>query len=204
MQQSMDYIAADRLAIEKYNSRRRSNTWRLQLHMGPAPYDGDPSSAAVVLLMNNPGYDASSVPQDHTLQFDGWPLAGLHPSVREGFRSWYSRPLGELIRIYGAQCVAQRVAIVQVNPWASMRFDSGLELPSRQWQVEIARKAIGRGAVVVVGRSAPFWQSVLGSAPNLFTARNPLNPTLTRSGVGETAYAAIQSAFEDQRFAKMA
>lgn len=83
-----------------------------------------------VLLLNNPTYTPDSVPEDHKLKFEDWPLAGLHPSVREGFRQWYSRPLGFLIRKFGAKSVSQRVAIVQIVPWASRSFDLACVLPS--------------------------------------------------------------------------
>ncbi len=43
--------------IKVYNARRdTASRTRLQIHMGVAPYDGDPHTARVILLMNNPVY----------------------------------------------------------------------------------------------------------------------------------------------------
>ena len=181
------YDSVDGEAIEHYNKRRRPESrTRLQVHMGPAPFDGDPYSAKVVLLLNNPMFAADSVPQDHCLQFDGWPLAGLHPDVRQGFRQWYYRPFGYLINTYGAQLISQRVAIVQIIPWASRNFDGNCDLPSRDKQVGIARQAVERGALVIIGRSEKFWKSMLGSAPNILTAVSARNPTISPRGLGMT------------------
>lgn len=182
------YYAADGEAIARYNQRRRLDSrTRLQVHMGPAPFDGDPFAATVVMLLNNPMFVVGeSIPSDHTLHFDGWPLAGLHPSVRPGFRRWYDRPFGPLIRRHGAQRISQRVAIVQLNPWASIAFDGNCNLPSRDTQVAIARQAVGRGAIVIIGRSAKYWRSQLDHAPNILTAVSARNPVISPGGLGMT------------------
>lgn len=181
------YYSVDGDAIECYNKRRRPGSrTRLQVHMGPAPFDGDPHAAKIVLLLNNPMFAVDSNPSDHGLQFDGWPLAGLHPSVRQSFRQWYYRPLGHLIKTHGAQLISQRVAIVQIIPWASIEFDGNCNLPSRDKQVSIARQAVERGALVIIGRSEKFWKSRLGSAPNIYTAASALNPTISPRGLGMT------------------
>ena len=181
------YHSVDGDAIERYNKRRsRDSQTRLQVHMGPAPFDGDPYSAKVVLLLNNPMFAANSDPLDHYLQFDGWPLAGLHPDVRQGFRQWYYRPFGHLINTYGAQLISQRVAIVQITPWASKAFDQNCILPSRDRQVDIARQAVERGALVIVGRSAKYWQSRLGIAQNIYSTVSARNPTISPKGLDMT------------------
>ncbi len=181
------YRLVDGDAIKLYNKRRHPNSRTLlQVDMGPAPFDGDPYAAKVVMLLNNPMFADDSVPSDHRLQFDGWPLAGLHPSVRPGFRQWYYRPLGHLIKTHGVQLISQWVAIVQIIPWASREFDGNCDLPSRDKQIGIARQAVERGALVVIGRSEKFWKSKLGSAPNIFTAASALNPTISPRGLGMT------------------
>lgn len=188
-----DY-SIDLPVIDSYNARRvpESKT-RLQTHMNPAPFDGDPFKAAVVLLMNNPTYGPNSSPTDHLLHFDGWPLAGLHPDAPQWFRDWYKRPLGYLINEFGPQYVSQRVAIVQINPWASVSFDSGCILPSRQQQVACARQAVQRGAVVIIGRSIRFWREQLGGAANIYVTKGRLNPTLSVGGLSTDAFSAVMS-----------
>ena len=179
-----DYKESDCQAIELYNNRRKQDSpTRLQVKMGAAPFDGDPFAAKVVLLLNNPTYTPDSVPEDHKLKFEDWPLDGLHPSVREGFRQWYSRPLGFLIRKFGAKSVSQRVAIVQIVPWASRSFDLACVLPSRERQVKIAKEAVQRGSIVIIGRSIPFWSGRLGEAGNIYKATNVRNPAISPSGL---------------------
>jgi hypothetical protein len=178
------YYNMDRDEIERYNSCQSDPKKRLHLEMGPAPYDGDPDSAKIVLLLNNPTFTSDSVPEDHTYKFDGWPLAGLHPSVREKFRKWYyDGPLNYLLKVkkYPAKLVSQRVAIIQVSPWASQKFDLAFELPSRQAQVAIARQALERGAILIVGRSVKFWRSALDNPSNIYVAVPPINPRISPS-----------------------
>jgi hypothetical protein len=120
---------------------------------------------------NNPMFTDDSVPEDHQLYFDGWPLAGLHPSVRAGFREWYNGPSRNLLQKLGPHEVSRRVAIVQVKPWASRRFDRRRSLPSRDLQVAIVRRAANRGALVVIGRSIRFWRDHLGYRDNVYQVK---------------------------------
>jgi hypothetical protein len=181
--QDLDYI-------EAYNARRTpaNHTW-LQIHMGAAPYDGDPYTARVMLLMNNPVYKPGvSTPKDHLLAYGGWPLAGLHPDAPAAFRAWYRRPLGRLIDAYGAQHVSQRVCLLQLCPWASELFDPAFVLPSRAHQIELARSAVQRGAVVIAGRSFDAWPAGL---PHV---RNRRNPTLTPNGLDKCTWDRVEKA----------
>lgn len=178
--------------IEAYNNRRsKGSATRLQTHMPVAPFDGDPHLAKIILLMNNPGFEPKvSKPEDHLLEFDGWPLAGLHPDAPVEFRNWYNRPLGKLIASYGAQRVSQYVCILQLCPWASEKFDASLVLPSRAEQVRLAIAGSQRGAVVIVGRSFGCWPSEL---PRV---RNRRNPTLAPGGLDENIWKLVQRAME--------
>jgi len=190
-----EYEALDKDAVEKYNKRRRPESkTRLQIHLGPAPFDGDPMTARIVLLMNNPGYDASTTLCDHKIKFKGWPIAGLHPDAPYGLRKWYSRPFGQLIKSYEAQIVSQRVAILQLNPWASAEFDNNCRLPSREKQFNLARAAAKRGAVMIIGRSQAIWKEALAEFDNIYVAKNCRNPTLTLGGLGAKAWSAVEAA----------
>lgn len=184
-----DY-ALDIPYIDAYNARRKpTSPTLLQTHMGPAPYDGDPCTASVVLLMNNPGYDpATSTAVDHALRFDGWPIAGLHPSVPSTFRKWYDRPLGYLLTKWGHQHVSQRVCLLQLCPWASTSFDIDLILPSRSYQMSLAYDARKRGAIVIVGRSSRLWPSEWPRASNV------RNPRLAPSSLDPQTWASVEAA----------
>lgn len=185
--------------IDIYNNRRKlGSKTRLQKHMHPAPYDGDPFKAKVILLLNNPIFGPNSSTQDHLLYFEGWPLAGLHPKAPPAFHEWYNRPLGFLIDEFGPQQVSQKVAIVQINPWASESFDLSCVLPSRQQQVDIARQAVLQGVVTIIGRSVRFWQEKLGDAENIYVAKNCRNPTLSPGGLTQKAFNSVMSALSDK------
>jgi hypothetical protein len=188
--------------IKKYNERKKAGSeWIIQTHMTPAPYDGDPFSAKVVLLMNNPGYGyGNSVPEDHTLKIPGWPLVGLSEMARPEFRDWYKRPFGYLIDQFGALFVSNNVAIIQINPWASESFDISLVLPSRQHQVAIAKQALNRGALLIAGRSHKFWRESLGD--KIYYARNPRNPTLSEGGLPVEAFELLIKALKSSGISK--
>lgn len=177
--------------IEKYNARRAATSrTRLQVHMGPSPFDGDPQTARIFLLLNNPGFDPeTSRQEDHALKFEGWPLAGLHPDVRPEFGDWYKRPLGELIERYGKQRVSQTVCILQLNPWASMEFDGDLRLPSLEYQLSLANAAIKRGVVVIVGRSFEIWPQ------GLPLVKNRLNPTISPGNLDAATWQRVVEVF---------
>lgn len=185
---TFDY-SLDLPAIQAYNARRGADSpYRLQTEMGPELSAGDATKARLILLMNNPG--SASSPAEHTLAFDGWPLAGLHPTAPQALRDWYMRPFGLLIRERGAQWVSQSVAIIQMSPWASEAFDSGLVLPSRTHQFELARAAARRGAVMVSGRSHQLWRTALDGFV-VHQAINVRNPTITPAGLTPDGWAAV-------------
>lgn len=82
-------------AIETYNQRKSVNSpYRLQIDPGPSPYDGNPFTASVVVLANNPGWDETVSSADHQLRIDGYPLPGLAPEAPESLKAWTSRVLG--------------------------------------------------------------------------------------------------------------
>lgn len=193
-----DY-STDIPCIEAYNERRKPlSPYRLQVHMGPAPHDGDPTTAKIILLLNNPRYDPkTSNPKEHCLAFDGWPLAGLHPDAPKSFRDWYSRPFGHLIHARGASWVSNSVAILQVNPWASESFDAGLLLPSRKVQFGLARDAGKRGAVLISGRSHCIWAEAL-DGQKVHRARNVRNPTVSPKGLEPDGWDAVLNILNSQ------
>lgn len=158
-----DYVELDMVEAEKYNARlpaARRRDYELQLQMGPMPFDGDIERARVILLMHNPGFSEdylASSDDDHTFFRDGWPIAALHPEAGAGNRSWYLQRLGLLVSEFGAQRVSQRIALLQMNPWASRKFDERLRLPSYSLQMSLGRSALDRGAILVVGFGLRQW-----------------------------------------------
>ncbi|NSX16687.1 hypothetical protein HTY52_21605 [Cupriavidus taiwanensis] len=190
------YTAIDAEAIAAYQAGPgRHPKYRLHTDIGPHPFDGDPCTARVLLLLSNPGHDETSTPADHAFERDGWPFSSLHPEATPGMRSWSLPKVRDLVAAFGAQRVSQRVALVQVHPWASAAFDDRLRLPSMAGQVELVRAAIERGAVVVIGRNARYWRAALGDMGDALPAcRNARNPTLNAGNLPPGIYEALRAA----------
>lgn len=188
---------ADLPAIHAYNARRKADSpTRLQTHLGPSPFDGDPFSAKVIVLANNPGWDESVTIQDHRLAIEGYPLPGLAPSAPAALSQWTNRILGTLANEFGAQRVSQRVSILQIIPWASESFDGDLILPSRKIQFNIARAAQASGAIMVIGRSFNIWSNALFSDCNLYRLKNPLGMQLSQGNLSPPGWAAVTQAIQ--------
>jgi hypothetical protein len=153
-----DIINADQTAVAAYNSRAKEE-YKLRTELGPCPHEGDINNSPIVLLLANPGYDEKSSVNDHTYSADGWPLAGLNPSAPVGMRKWWYPRLKQLCDQYGEQYISTKVAALQINPWASTSFDADLKLPSQQMQIDLAEKAVQRGAILIVMRAAKMWHS---------------------------------------------
>lgn len=147
----------DEAHVASYNRRRKSDKYRLHSELGPSAFEGDIDSASVILLLANPGFDHTSSLDDHQFRREGWPLGGLHPDAPSGIRAWWLPRLRDLIAAFGEQAVSQRVACLQVTPWASKEFDNTLRLPSRRVILEAASRCAKRGAVMVVMRAEKLW-----------------------------------------------
>lgn len=165
----------DGAAIAKYNSRAVNRDYLLHSELGPSAFEGDIDNAPVVLLLANPGYDQNMAIDEHFFARHGWPLSGLHPEAPAGLRSWWTARLGSLINRSSAQLVSQRVACLQLTPWASGRFDSGLRLPSRQRLLEAADRVAQRGALLLIMRGERLWFEAAGVSahPRRFRTNNP-------------------------------
>ncbi len=170
----------DRDHIAAYNLRRNEK-YQLQVQMGPCPYEGDLERAKVVLLLANPGFDKDSHVDDHKFHRSGWALSGLHDEAPDGMRLWWRARLARLIQEFDAQHIANNVAAIQLCAWASNKFDGALRLPSRQLQLELAEAVIARGALILITRSAKYWEesSIIRNYARQHRARSYLNSRVT-------------------------
>lgn len=183
--------------IGDYNERMRLRSqYRLHTNMGPCPYEGNVDSAPVVLLLANPGYDATSSEHDHFFRLDGWPLAGLHPDAPVGMRTWWQPRLRHLIEKHTLQGVSRSVAALQLNPWASERFDPRCRPPSQQLLFTIAQQALMRGAIVVRMRCAKIWSTPLQIVGDerVISTKNPRASYLSPGNLGIDRWAMIDDA----------
>lgn len=167
----------DAEAIQRFNSRPgRREVHRLHVRTGAAVPTSNITTASVVLLMANPGYSdhLQDTPDGcDEWEKEGWPLAYLHPEAPKGGRDWTHRRLRHLVERFGAQHVARRVALVQLIPWASIKFHAGAVMPSRERILSDVYSAGRRGALLVVLRCRRLWAPALNGTDVIY-GRNPL------------------------------
>jgi len=196
-----DYFTClDTGAIARYHARSGlKRDFRLQTQLGPQPYEGDIATARIVVLMNNPGFGDTSTLDDHCFHRDGWPYASLHPEAPSGMRAYSAPRFRDLIAEFGAQHVSQRLAMLQIHPWASTALDDPkrIALPSMALAVEQAKNAIARGALVLVGRGAWYWFPALGlNKGALFEHRVPRNPYWNRQSIPADVFEVMRRAMK--------
>jgi hypothetical protein len=160
--------ALDAKGIRDFNARQgRNPKYRLHTRTGAAVPKSNIATACVVLLLANPGYtdDLALAPDAcDEWETDGWPLAYLHPQAPQGGRDWTHQRLRHLVERFGAERVAQHVALVQLIPWASFGFHAGAVLPSRERILQDVQAAGRRGALLVAMRCRSLWAPVLDGA----------------------------------------
>lgn len=152
----------------------RFNVDRNPLHVlhtrtGAAVPTSNLATAPVVLLLANPAYSPDlTVCPDGCDEWgrDGWPLASLHPDAPAGGYHWTRQRLRLLVDKFGAQYVAQRVAMVQLDPWASVKFPRSAvtKLPSSNRILSEVSAAGRRGALLVVLRCKAWWEPALAGS----------------------------------------
>ena len=130
---------------------------RLDTAHGPVPTLGAIATAPVVLLAAHPEIDVATPSSAYGFRRAGWPFALLHPDAPAGPSGRWSRRLGSLVHRFGARHVAHSVAVVFLTPWPSVRFASGLPLPSWNRTRELATRAAQRDAVLVVVDAVDAW-----------------------------------------------
>lgn len=115
--------------------------------------------------------------------------AGLNPDAPKGLREWWETSLRRLIETFGRQTVAQRVACLQLTPWASNGFDDALRLPSRSLVLEAADRCSIRGALMLVMRSETLWLEApaLAASSKRYRAINRRRAYVTKGNLGDSA-----------------
>lgn len=180
----------DAEAIKRFNAHRKSIR-RLQTRTGAAVPTSNVTKASVVLLLANPGYteDRDDTPDGcEEWDRDGWPLAYLHDEAPRGGRNWTRRRVRQLTeRGFTLQHIAQRVALVQLVPWASEKFYPGAMLPSRARILDDVREAGSRGARLVVLRCKQLWESAIADAEVVY-GKNPLAVFVSPGNLSENGF----------------
>jgi hypothetical protein len=191
-------IELDTAAIEKYNERQKNRRHKLRLDMGPSLYEGDIFNAPIVLLLANPGNGDVG---DHEFSRDGWPLAGLHDDAPPGIRDWWRPRLRSLTERFGAHHVSNRIAALQLTPWASDKWDANLRLPSREYILQFACEIAKRDPVFIVMRAKTLWLecSAFNESQKLYTVNSFLSSYLTAGNLSRNsgAWQTIVDALRD-------
>jgi hypothetical protein len=146
-------------AVHSYNAKNGNPDFRLRSDLGPCFAEGDPETCSILVLLANPVSHEDSKPSDHTLFFEGWPLAGIHDDAPSWLKEWWRPRLRSVAAVAGDDwnLVSKKVAAINLNPWASKNFDARCFLPSRAYQIKRARRAANRGALIIAVRARDFW-----------------------------------------------
>lgn len=170
---------------------------------------GDPRRAAVVLLMNNPGWtpetDETQADAYHrevikSLTFeDERGFTGLDDRFGDarGYRWWNSR-LSHLVSRFGVERVRRSVAAVDWFPYASNQFKRPeFLLPSQEFTFQIVEDAVARGAVVIATRGLRMW---VESIPELdgvvMSTKNPRSTHISPGNCPPGVFDALCDAIE--------
>lgn len=189
---------------------------RFHLEWGvlPVPFVGDPRSARVVLLHENPGY--APIDAEDEAEVDGFADAvrgastfngvGFFPLnarfKRTATASWWRERLTKLIEACGIEKVFRRLACIEYFPYHSASSHGPPDVPSQLFTFEVLRTVLRQPTTVVIMRSAADW---LRSVPELRghprvlvkAARNRA-AHVTPGNLGDDSFAAIVRAITSE------
>ncbi len=169
----------DAVELEKYNFKRNSK-YHLYKAIGPCPFEGNLDEVRVVLLLANPSYTSpvdgstsTSLEDDHERKEwqSGWGIFSLHEDTNPAMRDWWRANLKSLHSDTGLswEIISNRIAALQINPWASELFDSECtKLPSINGTMKaIAKEFIKKeNLIFVICRREKQWTQILDDAGN--------------------------------------
>lgn len=168
----------------------------LDTNLLPEPFLGRPD-APVVLLNLNPGWssedaawharpDFARLCRENLLhQQAEYPFYLLNPSIADapGAR-WWRAKLGAAIKSSDLATVASSFLCVEYFPYHSRSYGSGTpRVPSQAYGFELVRRALDRGAVIVLMRSRKRWFHAvpeLACYRRLYCLRSPQNVSLSQ------------------------
>lgn len=167
-------LESDKQQILDFN-RSAKPIVKVQDHVLPEPYIGNPS-APVILLNLNPGYADEDIEYYQSgFVFRLWqknllheqmeyPFYILHPEFEQdlGGTKWWRTKLREMIEICGVKKVASSICCIEYFPYHSVRYKPlKTILESQEYSFDLVRKAIANQALIVVMRSEKNWLSAV-------------------------------------------
>ena len=184
-------LASDRKTVLDFNGRV-SGKFSLDLSLLPEPWVGN-LRAPIVVLNLNPGIGSDNHAVHHGVPFRRAVRANLEQRKTEyrhyyldpafadtGGGHWWRKCLRKLIdekKPSEWKLLARRVVGLEIHGYHSRSFKHiGAHLPSQEYTFRALRKAMDRGAIVVVARGLKHWTAAipeLGHYASLFQMKNP-------------------------------
>ncbi len=198
-------LPADAAVLRPHDIQRHE----IKLHHPPCPYMGDPRTAAVIFLSNNPRWNEAT---DRTQgdEYNRENIAGLTFQSAAGLYSlddrfvgtggydYWSSSLRHLIARFGLDAIRRSVAVADWFPYPSPNLPQlNYLLPSQAYTFALVEQAARRGALVVAICGVRHWSRLPALARSLPRLRNPqqraVSPGNLDPGVFEQICGAIQA-----------
>ena len=195
-------LPMDRAAVEAHEHRlsnlssERQERFRLHTDLLPTPFIGDPS-APIVLLSRNPSFHPNDEKNYEESEFRSTAMQNLKHKVpfftidsrfrhTASYRWWRSKL--KMIEDTDEETVARGVFCVQAFPYHSRNgFPSKIPvLPSQEYTNELLKKALDRGAFVVVMYDRTHWETAVPQLKNhqrTYGLKSPHKGTVSRGNI---------------------
>lgn len=206
---------ADLPHLEAFNATLKADEPRLRLDLSlpPEPFLGL-HDARLVVLLANPGrspHDAAMYARDgvteRSLAGTASPGGAPHHFLAEDMRDtpggmWWRRTLRGLLELgHSYDLLARRVLAVQFHGYHSAAWQPlPITLPSQPYGFALVRRAVERGAVIVLGRAASAWRVAvpqLGPYENVVRPRSLRNAALSRGNFSPPEFAKMADALTE-------
>jgi len=160
------------------NSEKRTTTYEnVRIHHTaiPEPFGGRRNAPVVILLANpkaelnpqkRPNSKQTKIIRDGLVSPKGQPFFAITDSFKgTGAYEWWQPRLAQLCDEVGFDVVVNNIQVIELHGYHSLKFTSPMkEFPSQAYQFFLVRKAIERGALIVIPWAVKHWQA---SVPEL-------------------------------------
>lgn len=192
----------DKELVEDFNSKSKEEVSYCDKLL-PDPYIGNTDSK-VMLLALNPGLspDDFDTHADETYKLlhrrnldqteEEFPFYYLNPELDCPGSKWWHKKMKWLIEEFDLQTIAKSFSCMQYMPYHSVAFKkSSVLIPTQLYTKNIVENHIKRNMPIIILRSKKYWCELvpeLESYENVFSLRNPRNPTLSPTNIGRDNY----------------
>jgi hypothetical protein len=173
-------LAEDLPFIKAMNATlRKSPDHQIRENLPPNPFAG-PANAPVVLLLANPGFHEEDIAEQTTPEalpiiLDAirkpagtpfWPLMPYFQGTRANLW-WIPKTRDLASEVGGYASLSERIQSIELHGYHSVKWTAPLRnFPSQDYGFELVRRAMDRGALIIVCRAPRYWYS---SVPGLMT-----------------------------------